>query len=97
MWKNSFFEVLAPSELTHVEHIPRYPEAIDQLTHLNLLSVLALVEDNRAQEGLKSFLKKKDWQITGAAMVILLQEGDERTIEGLNIILQDDYGDGGKG
>jgi HEAT repeat protein len=90
MWKNSFFEVLSPSELTHVEHIPRYPEAIDQLTHLNLLSVLALVEDSRAQEGLKNFLKKKDWQITGAAMVILLQEGDERTIEGLNIILQDE-------
>lgn len=87
--KNSIFQIIAPSDVSHVDHIPNYPLAIDQLTHLNILSVLALIEDSRAQDALKDFLKLKSWQVTGTAMVILLQEGDEESIKNLKKLLKD--------
>ncbi len=87
--KNAIFQIISPSEVFHVDHIPNYPLAVDQLTHLNILSVLALIEDSRAQDALKNFLKLKSWQVTGTAMVILLQEGDEESIKNLKKLLKD--------
>ena len=92
MWdtrQNPLFQVLAPSQVRHVDHIPNYPEAIDQMTRLNLLSLLALVEDPRALVALKSFLKKKTWGITGVAAATLLQEGDETSLEVVRQLLDD--------
>lgn len=92
MWDtrpNPLFQILAPSQVRHVDHIPNYPEAIDQMTRLNLLSLLALVEDPRALDALKSFLKKKTWGITGVAAATLLQEGDEGSLEVVRQLLDD--------
>ena len=92
MWDtrpNPLFQVLAPSQVRHVDHIPNYPEAIDQMTRLNLLSLLALVEDPRALDALKAFLKKKTWGITGVAAATLLQEGDETSLEVVRQLLDD--------
>ncbi|NGX48876.1 MAG: hypothetical protein K940chlam5_00468 [Candidatus Anoxychlamydiales bacterium] len=86
MWenrKNPLFEVLYPSYIRHVDQMPRYPEAIDKMTRLQLLSMLAVVEDSRALDAIKSFLRQKGWGITGFASATLLKEGDE---EALNII-----------
>ena len=86
MWenrKNPLFEILYPSYIRHVDQMPRYPEAIDKMTRLQLLSMLAVVEDSRACDAIKSFLKQKGWGITGFASATLLKEGDE---EALNII-----------
>lgn len=84
MWdtrRNPLFKVLAPSQVRHIDHIPNYPEAIDQMTRLNLISLLALVEDPRALESAKHFLQKKTWGITGVAAAMLVQEGDESSLE----------------
>lgn len=92
MWDtrpNPLFQVLAPSQVRHVDHIPNYPEAIDQMTRLNLLSLLALVEDPRALPALKSFLQKRTWGITGVAAATLLQEGDETSLEVVRQLLND--------
>lgn len=92
MWDtrpNPLFQVLAPSQVRHVDHIPNYPEAIDQMTRLNLISLLAVVEDKRALDALKSFLKKKTWGITGVAAATLLQEGDEASLEVVRQLLND--------
>lgn len=92
MWDtrpNPLFQILAPSQVRHVDHIPNYPEAIDQITRLNLLSLLTLVEDPRALDALKSFLKKKTWGITGVAAATLLQEGDETSLEAVRQLLGD--------
>jgi HEAT repeat protein len=86
---NPLFQVLAPSEVRHIDQIPNYPEAIDQMTRLNLVSVLALVDDPRAQDALKSFLQKKTWGITGVAAATLLQEGDAGAIDIVRNLLQD--------
>lgn len=92
MWDtaaNPLFQVLAPSHVRHVDHIPNYPEAIDQMTRLNLVSLLAIVEDTRAVEAIKSFLQKKTWGITGVAAATLLQEGDESSLEVVRQLLVD--------
>jgi HEAT repeat protein len=92
MWDtrpNPLFQVLAPSQVRHVDHIPNYPEAIDQMTRLNLVSLLALVEDPRALGALKNFLQKRTWGITGVAAATLLQEGDESSLEVVRQLLTD--------
>ncbi|HLB52179.1 MAG TPA: HEAT repeat domain-containing protein [Chlamydiales bacterium] len=84
MWDqqlNPLFKVLSPSQVRYIDQIPNYPEAIDQMTRLNLVSLLAIVEDPRALEVLKGFLQKRSWGISGVAAATLLQEGDETALE----------------
>ncbi len=92
MWDsrlNPLFQTLAPSQIRHVDQIPNYPEAIDQMTRLQLVSMLALVDDPRAVPALKTFLQRKGWGLTGVAAATLLQEGDESALEGVRELLSD--------
>lgn len=92
MWdprSNPLFQVLAPSEVRHIDQIPNLPEAIDQMTRLNLVSLLAIAEDERAIQALKKFLSEKKWGITGVAAATLLQEGDESALEIVRTLLQE--------
>lgn len=93
MWdnrSNPLFQVLSPSQVRHIDQIPNYPEAIDQMTRLNLVSVMAILEDPRAQDALKSFLQKKSWGVTGVAAALLLQEGDAGALEMVRGLLEED-------
>jgi len=92
MWDNRtnpLFQVLAPSQVRHIDQIPNYPESVDQMTRLNLVSLMVLVEDDRAQEALKSFLQKKSWGITGVAAAMLLKEGDHGSLDVVHNLLDD--------
>lgn len=92
MWDsrpNPLFQVLAPSQVRHVDQIPNYPEAIDQMTRLKIVSMLAMVEDPRAIDALKSFLSLRKWNITGVAAATLLQEGDDTSLEVVRLLLED--------
>jgi HEAT repeat protein len=92
MWDNRpnpLFQALAPSQVRHVDQIPNYPEAIDMMTRLNLVSLLAMIEDPRAIDALKSFLQTKKWGITGVAAATLLQEGDDTALEIVRQLLDD--------
>ncbi|HEV7737041.1 MAG TPA: HEAT repeat domain-containing protein, partial [Chlamydiales bacterium] len=92
MWDNRMnplFQTLSPSQVRHVDQIPNYPEAIDQMTRLSLVATLAMVEDPRAIDALKSFLQLKKWNITGVAAATLMQEGDETALEVVRKLLDD--------
>jgi HEAT repeat protein len=92
MWDtraNPLFQVLAPSQVRHSDQIPNYPEAIDQMTRLNLISLLAIVEDPRAEQAIKSFLQRKSWGITGVAAATLLQEGGEDALDVVRSLVND--------
>ena len=92
MWEqahNSCFRAIAPSEIRHTDQLPNYPHAIDQTVQLNVLSMLAVLEDPRAQDAIKVFLKRKTWGITGLAAITLLQEGDEESLKLLKSFLKD--------
>lgn len=77
---NPLFGILAPSQVRHNDQIPNFPEAQDQMTRLELVSLLALVEDPRALPALKTFLQRKNWGISGVAAATLLHEGDDTAL-----------------
>ncbi|MBS0625538.1 MAG: HEAT repeat domain-containing protein [Verrucomicrobia bacterium] len=87
--RNPLFSVLAPSQVRHIDQIPNYPEAIDHMTRLEIISLLAIVEDARALGALKTFLQRKAWGVTGFAAATLLQEGDETALEIVRELLKD--------
>ena len=93
MWDqrtNPLFHTLAPSQVRYNDQIPNYPEAIDQMTRLNLVSLLAVVDDPRAITALKKFLQRKSWGLTGVAAATLLQEGDDTALELVRGLMNDD-------
>lgn len=93
MWDeraNPLFRVLAPSQVRYNDQIPSYPEAIDQMTRLNLVTLLSVVEDPRALQALKTFLQRKSWGLTGVAAATLLQEGDETALELIRGLVDDE-------
>lgn len=87
--RNPLFAVLSPSQVRHNDQIPNYPEAIDQMTRLEVVSSLAVLEDLRALGALKAFLQRKSWGVTGVAAATLLREGDERSLEIVRELLKD--------
>ncbi len=86
---NPLFEILAPSQVRHNDQIPNFPEAQDQMTRLQLVSLLALVGDPRALPALKSFLQRKNWGVTGVAAATLLREGDDTALEVVKELVND--------
>lgn len=73
----AFFEAITPSKVRFTPIIPNYPQAIDQMVRIELLSLLAILEDPRAVNAARVFLDEKDWQVKGALAVMLLREGEE--------------------
>ena len=93
MWKRaqySGFRMLATSTVRLVDQIPRYPQMVDQMTRLELLSMLCMLQYPKALEAVRSFLQKQEWGITGMAGAILLQEGDASALEVVEALLQDE-------
>ena len=93
MWDNSIndlFTRVSPSQIKHTDQFPNYPEAIDQCLQIKLLSMLAAIDDPRALDGIKSFLKKRTLGITGLAAMTLLQEGDRESLGVLHSLLKEE-------
>jgi HEAT repeat protein len=90
MWSEGpLFQGLSPSDVRHMEMIPRYPQVVDQLTQLKILSYLALVKHPKALDAVKDFLRRQEWGVTGAAALTLLQEGDESSLQLVQALLTD--------
>jgi HEAT repeat protein len=75
--------------LKHDDEIPNYPEAVNQLTRLEVLEVLAMLHYPQAQEAIKAFLKERRWGVTGMASALLLTEGDETAVDLVKGLLND--------
>lgn len=81
MWDRGLpFQALSPSGLTHHGQIPNYPRVVDQLTRLDVLTILSIVRYPQAQEAVKKLLKEKSWGVIGAAAATLMEEGDEESL-----------------
>jgi HEAT repeat protein len=90
MWNEEWpFQFLSPSKLSHIDQIPNYPKVVDQMTRLELLSILAVVEDKKALSTIKTFLKNESWGITGAAAMTLMMEGDIDALKLVSDLLDD--------
>jgi len=83
------FHIIKKSTVRHNPVIPQYPDAVDQMTRLEVLNALAVAEDARAPAAIKKFLAGKNWGISGTASILLLTEGDETAIELVEKLLED--------
>lgn len=75
------FTFFSPSYVKHDPLVPHYPEAVDQITRLKILKVLALLQDPEAPQAIRQFLQEHTWGVSGAAAALLLTEGEEESIE----------------
>lgn len=92
MWANGvypMFTTLTKSEVRHVPHIPSYPAMVDQMTRLELLNTLCIIESEEAKELVKAFLTNHIWGVVGSAAVVVLEEGDMEGIEIIRELLND--------
>lgn len=80
MMSKERFQVLQKSTMTHDPLIPNHPEVVNQVTRLELLNLLAIVEYPHAESAIREFLKESQWAVVGVAAEALLSEGDESAI-----------------
>ena len=91
MWdQNSHMRILARSQVSHIDQIPNYPKVIDQMVRLDLLNILCIMQHPKAQEAVKGYVKNESWGITGAAVAVLLEEGDEGAMTVISGLLKDE-------
>lgn len=92
MWDTSFnplFRSISPSKVPLSGQIPNYPEAINQVTRLEILQILCIMQYRGAQEAVKEFLKVHTWGVVGAAASTLLREGDDEALDVVRALLDD--------
>lgn len=92
MWDKGthpIFEYLAPSTISHVEHIPNYPVLVDRLTRMDLLGVLSIVHYPKALDSMRMLLKMGQIELVGPAAGILIQEMEEEGVLALKALLDD--------
>lgn len=90
MWgEDSSFRVLMPSTHRYEDSIAADPEAINQITRLEILNLLAITRSPMAEEAIKNFLKQKKWGISAMAATLLLCEGDETALAIVHQLLHD--------
>ncbi|HEY4832509.1 MAG TPA: HEAT repeat domain-containing protein, partial [Waddliaceae bacterium] len=88
MWEEKgIFRVLARSNVKHSELIPNNPEVVNQLTRLDILNLLSIMDTPHVQEAILSFLQEKSWGVSGIASALLLTEGDELALRHVEELL----------
>lgn len=87
--ESGFFKIILPSTVSHDELIPNYPEAVNQMTRLEVLNILAILKFPQAQEAIRHCLQQKTIGISGVASSVLLTEGDENAIALVENLLED--------
>lgn len=89
--KKSFgsFDAIAPCEIDHKPNLPNYPEALNQITRLEILNELAMLEYPKTVEAIHHFLRQHPWGVSGAAVALLLTEGDETALAAVRELLKD--------
>lgn len=90
MWKeDGLFRILAPSTVKQEDEIANAPEAINQLTRLEILNLLAVMKYPGAEKAIRGFLQQHKWGIAGMASALLLMEGDDVSLNIVQGILED--------
>ena len=91
MWdgsSNPFFQLVAPSKVSHVPQVPKYPTMVDQLTRLEILGMLFALKHPHAEDAVKELLREETLGVTYAASNTLLEEGGEGTLDALRGLLE---------
>ncbi len=90
MWRQGgMWRYVAPSTEVHRPGVPNYPEAINQMVRLELLSVLAMMDHPDALPAIREFLTRNRWGLSGVAAALLLVEGSEDAFDLVAKLLDD--------
>ena len=89
MIKKEPFPLIQKSNVRHGALISDLPEVINQVSRLEILNLLAIVEYPKASSAIREFLKKGRWEVVGVAAETLLGEGDESAIALVQELLND--------
>ncbi len=90
MWDDSTsIRMVVPNIAHHIEQVQNYPTMVDQMTRLDLLNLLCILKYSKAQETVKEYLKKSSIGVTGAAIAVLLQEGDDEALKIIRVLLEE--------
>lgn len=90
MWREEgIFRFVAPSIVCAKEEMPDYPEAINQLTRLQLLHRLTMVGHPYAQRAMKRFLQDSVLSITGTLTSLAIMEGDKDVLQQVYLLQKD--------
>lgn len=79
--KNGIFRSIISSKKNYSDNPDENPVVLSQIVKLEILNLLALVKYSNAQEAVLTFLKQKNWGISGMAAALLLTEGDENAVD----------------
>jgi HEAT repeat protein len=91
MWQEAFpFRFLSESDVPHTHQIPNYPHVIDRLAKLEVLHILNVMRSKKAEDAMRLFLKSDSWRTVGVAASMLLQEGDEESLDLVRGLLDDE-------
>lgn len=83
-------KALIPSKRRHADDWNETPAAVDQITRLEILNILAVLKFPHAQQAIKAFLLESTWGITAMASATLLTEGDESALELVENLMKDE-------
>lgn len=90
MWREEgMFRFIVPSHVGAKEEMPDYPEALNQLTRLEVLHRLAVARHPYAQRAMKHFLQESVWSITGSLASLAVMEGDKEVLEQVHLLQKD--------
>ena len=84
-----FFIGVDESSVRHIPYIPNYPNLVDSMTRLQLLSKLSILEVDGVQESMRSFLKNRMWGVSSSAAIMMLEDSKLEDIELLKDLLKD--------
>lgn len=96
MWKNygnSLFRVIEREDMRQFERGMMTPALVDQVTRLEILQILSVMRFPKVIDAVKSFLRKREREITSFASEVLLYEGDESIYQYFRDLLEDEDGD----
>ncbi|MDX8430463.1 MAG: hypothetical protein SNF33_01460 [Candidatus Algichlamydia australiensis] len=88
-YSHPIFSPIAPSLVRHSVQVARRPEMVDHQTRLSLISLLAIVNDPRAESLIKEFLLSQNLNIGMTATVTLMKEGSNEGLELIRNFLHD--------
>lgn len=84
-----FFIGIDESSVRHIPYIPNYPNLVDSMTRLQLLSKLSILEVDGVAESMRSFLKNRMWRVSSSAAIMMLEDSKLEDIELLKDLLED--------
>lgn len=84
-----FFQGIDDSSVRHIPYIQNYPNLVDSMTRLQILSKLSILEVDGVEDTMRSFLKNSMWKVSSSAAIMMLEESNLEDIELLRHLLKD--------